>query len=42
MGWGLAGAVFALNDYMSVAHFVKDMGINNENNFLRNFVTSYL
>jgi len=39
-GWGIAGAIFAINDYMSIAHFVKDLGTNNEINFLRNFVTS--
>jgi adenylate cyclase len=40
IGWGIAGAVFVINDYMSVAHFIKDLGTNNEINFLRNFVTS--
>lgn len=40
IGWGIAGAVFAINDYMSVAHFVKDLGINPEFNFFRNLVTS--
>ena len=27
IGWGIAGAVFVINDYMSVAHFIKDLGI---------------
>jgi len=43
-GWGIAGAIFSINDYMSVAHFAKDFGINAETeyNFVRNFITSVL
>lgn len=40
IGWGISGAVFAINEYMSVAHSVKDLGINFEFNFRRNLVTS--
>jgi adenylate cyclase len=42
IGWGLAGAIFSVNDYMSVAHFAKDFGINTETeyNFIRNLITS--
>jgi adenylate cyclase len=41
-GWGIAGAIFSVNDYMSVAHFAKDFGINAEEeyNFIRNLTTS--
>ena len=38
IGWGIAGAVFAINDYMSVVHFVKDLRINPEVNFIRHLV----
>jgi adenylate cyclase len=42
IGWGIAGAIFSANDYMSVAHFAKDFGINAETeyNFFRNLTTS--
>ena len=44
IGWGIAGAVFAINDYMSVAHFAKGIGINTdvEFNFSRNLITTVL
>jgi len=44
LGWGIAGAIFAINDYMSVAHFAKGIGINTdvEFNFSRNLITSVL
>jgi adenylate cyclase len=42
IGWGIGGAIFSVNDYMSVAHFAKDYGINAETeyNFIRNLTTS--
>ena len=42
IGWGIAGAIFSVNDYMSVAHFAKDFGIDveKEYNFVRNLITS--
>lgn len=41
-GWGIAGAIFSVNEFMSVAHFAKDFGINTETefNFVRNLITS--
>ena len=44
LGWGIAGAIFAINDYMSIVHFAKDIGINTdiEFNFSRNLITSVL
>src|SRR3970040_1639338 len=44
MFWGVAGAVFTVNEYFSIKHFAEGLNIdaNSEYNFLRNLFISFL